>query len=154
MIFGPSDAEFHVELDGIKKCLHQKWPKHRDSNGRPVNNSKSIPCCCLLLATCLMHLAYLGCAFLLDGQKIRLSYTCSCQFLPCHISLPWCMVAKLVRKVARSMQQHGITHWFLFCYSKISPWRCVLKKQPCRYLMIAYWLECLRLMWIHFISRV
>ena len=35
MIFGPSDAEFHVELDGIKKCLHQKWPKHRDSNGRP-----------------------------------------------------------------------------------------------------------------------
>ena len=36
MIFGPSDAEFHVELDGIKKCLHQKWPKQRDSNGRPV----------------------------------------------------------------------------------------------------------------------
>ena len=36
MIFGPSDADFHVELDGIKKCLHQKWPKQRDSNGRPA----------------------------------------------------------------------------------------------------------------------
>ena len=36
----------------------------------------------MLLATCLTHLAYLGCAFLLDGQKIGLSYTCSCQFLP------------------------------------------------------------------------
>ena len=59
------------------------------------------------LATCLTHLAYLGCVFLLYGQKIGLSYTCSCQFLPCDISLPWCMVAKLVRKVARSMQQHG-----------------------------------------------
>ena len=31
MILGPSDAEFHVELDGIKKCLHRKWPKQRDS---------------------------------------------------------------------------------------------------------------------------
>ena len=44
MIFGPSDAEFHVELDGIKKCLHQKWPKHRDSNGRPeVSEIKGHP---------------------------------------------------------------------------------------------------------------
>ena len=67
----------------------------------------AIPCCCLPLATCLTHLAYLGCVFLLYWQKIWLSYACSCQFLPCNISLPWCMVAKLVRKVVRSMQQHG-----------------------------------------------
>ena len=61
----------------------------------------------MLLATCLTLLAYLGCAFLLDGQKIGLSYACNCQFLPWDISLPSCMVAKLVRKVARSKQQHG-----------------------------------------------
>ena len=74
----------------------------------------NVPCCCMPLATCLTHLAYLGCVFLLYGQKIGLSYTCSCQFLPCDISLPWCMVAKLVRKVARSMQQHGICQFLAF----------------------------------------
>ena len=42
MIFGPSDAEFHVELDGIKKCLHQKWPKQRDSNRRPDFEGKKL----------------------------------------------------------------------------------------------------------------
>ena len=34
MIFGPSDAEFHLELEDTKKCIHQKLPKQRDSNGR------------------------------------------------------------------------------------------------------------------------
>ena len=42
MIFGPSDAEFQEVFEGIKKWIYQKWPKQRDSNGRPVhevNNS-------------------------------------------------------------------------------------------------------------------
>ena len=34
MIFGPSDAEFHLELEDTKKYIHQKLPKQRDSNGR------------------------------------------------------------------------------------------------------------------------
>ena len=38
MIFGPSDAEFHLELEDTKKCIHQKLPKQRDSNGRSVLN--------------------------------------------------------------------------------------------------------------------
>ena len=43
MIFGPSDAEFHLELEDTKKCIHQKLPKQRDSNGRSVflNYNKS-----------------------------------------------------------------------------------------------------------------
>ena len=36
MIFGPSDAEFQEVFEGIKKWIYQKWPKQRDSNGRPV----------------------------------------------------------------------------------------------------------------------
>ena len=36
MIFGPSDAEFHLELEDTKKCIHQKLPKQRDSNGRSM----------------------------------------------------------------------------------------------------------------------
>ena len=35
MIFGPSDAEFQEVFEGIKKWIYQKWPKQRDSNGRP-----------------------------------------------------------------------------------------------------------------------
>ena len=31
MIFGPSDAEFRVELAGAKKCVHQNPPKDRAS---------------------------------------------------------------------------------------------------------------------------
>ena len=81
-----------------------------------------MPCCRLLLATCLTHLAYLGCAFLLDWQNIGLSRTCSCQFLPCDSSLPWCKVAKLVRKAARSKQQHGIIQQFFAC----SRHKCVI----------------------------
>ena len=34
MIFRPSDAEFQVELEGTKKCVHQKCPKDRVSNGK------------------------------------------------------------------------------------------------------------------------
>ena len=33
MIFGPSDAEFPVELEVTKKCVHQKCPNDRDSDG-------------------------------------------------------------------------------------------------------------------------
>ena len=40
MIFGPSDAEFHLELEDTKKCIHQKLPKQRDSNGRSVQVNK------------------------------------------------------------------------------------------------------------------
>ena len=45
MIFGPSDAEFHLELEDTKKCIHQKLPKQRDSNGRSgiVIDFPSIP---------------------------------------------------------------------------------------------------------------
>jgi len=32
MIFGPSDAEFQVELEITKKYVHQKCPKDRDSD--------------------------------------------------------------------------------------------------------------------------
>ena len=35
MIFGPSDAKFQEVFEGIKKWIYQKWPKQRDSNGRP-----------------------------------------------------------------------------------------------------------------------
>ena len=34
MIFGPSDAEFRVELAGAEKCVHQNPPKDRASNGK------------------------------------------------------------------------------------------------------------------------
>ena len=34
IIFGSSDAEFQVELEGTKKCVHQKCPKDRASNGK------------------------------------------------------------------------------------------------------------------------
>ena len=34
MIFGPSDAEFQVELKVTKRCVHQKCPKVRDSDGK------------------------------------------------------------------------------------------------------------------------
>ena len=37
MIFGSSDAEFQEVFEGIKKWIYQKWPKQRDSNGRPDN---------------------------------------------------------------------------------------------------------------------
>ena len=43
MIFGPSDAEFHLELEDTKKCIHQKLPKQRDSNGRSELASKANP---------------------------------------------------------------------------------------------------------------
>ena len=34
MKFGPLGVEFQVELAGAKKCVHQKSPKVRASNGR------------------------------------------------------------------------------------------------------------------------
>ena len=34
MIFGSSDAKFQVELEDTKKCVHQKYPKDLDSNGK------------------------------------------------------------------------------------------------------------------------
>ena len=34
MIFRPSDAEFQVELEGIKKWVDPKGPKDRVSNGK------------------------------------------------------------------------------------------------------------------------
>ena len=37
MIFGPSDAEFLVELEVTKKCVHQECPKDRDSDGKTAN---------------------------------------------------------------------------------------------------------------------
>ena len=36
MIFRPKDAEFQVELEDTIKCIDQKLPKQRDSNGRSV----------------------------------------------------------------------------------------------------------------------
>ena len=33
MIFGSSHAEYQVELEDTKKCVHQKYPKDLDSNG-------------------------------------------------------------------------------------------------------------------------
>ena len=44
MIFGSSDAEFQVELEDTKKCIHQKLPKQRDSNGKSERPSTSITC--------------------------------------------------------------------------------------------------------------
>ena len=61
----------------------------------------------LLLASGHLSRAYLGCAFLFDGQNLGLIRTCDCQVLPFDSSLPWCMVAKLMRKVARRKQQHS-----------------------------------------------
>ena len=62
---------------------------------------RQLPCCRLLLATCLTHLAYLGCAFLLDWQNIGLSRKCSCQFLPFTSKKAQPRYAKCVRQVAR-----------------------------------------------------
>ena len=44
MIFGPSDAEFQVELKGTKKCVHQKCSKDRDSGWKtePVSGLYNI----------------------------------------------------------------------------------------------------------------
>ena len=36
MNFGPSDVELQVEFEGTKKCVHQKCPKDRASNGKTV----------------------------------------------------------------------------------------------------------------------
>ena len=35
MFFGLIDAEFQVGFDNTKKCIYQKLPKQRDSDGRP-----------------------------------------------------------------------------------------------------------------------
>ena len=34
MIFGSKGVEFEAELQVTKKCIHQKLPQQRDSNGR------------------------------------------------------------------------------------------------------------------------
>ena len=83
---------------------------------------EEVPCCHLLLATCLTHLAYLGCAFLLDWQNIGLSRKCSCQFLPFTSKKAQPRYAKCVRQVARSKRQHGTCHRFLVSFGSESGW--------------------------------
>ena len=62
------------------------------------------------LATCLTHLAYLGCAFLLvNGRNWQLHFLLSPIF--CQSSKKaQPRYAKCVRQVARSKRQHGIIH--------------------------------------------
>ena len=82
------DAEVGENITNELKGMMEDMMEAKKAAEEEAGTGKEVPCCRLLLATCLTHLAYLGCALWLDWQNIGLSRTCSCQFLSCDSSLP------------------------------------------------------------------